>query len=161
MSVELEHLESGTGRLIGFNSLSGAESQRTIFEPGDVLYGKLRAYLRKSWFADCAGGCSTEIWVLQAESSMILPEYLAQLVRTNRFDAAASNTHGTHMPRSEWSVVGEAVFDLPALDEQQAIAEVLNDMDAEIEALEVRLAKTRDLKTGMAQELLSGRTRLV
>ena len=49
---------------------------------------------------------------------------------------------------------------LPLLEEQQAIAEVLTDMDAEIEALEARLAKTRDLKTGMAQELLSGRTRL-
>ena len=49
---------------------------------------------------------------------------------------------------------------LPPIDEQQAIAEVLTDMDAEIEALEARLAKTRDLKTGMAQELLSGRTRL-
>jgi type I restriction enzyme S subunit len=50
---------------------------------------------------------------------------------------------------------------LPSLDEQRAIAEVLSDMDAEIEALEKRLAKTKDLKTGMAQELLSGRTRLV
>jgi type I restriction enzyme S subunit len=51
--------------------------------------------------------------------------------------------------------------DVPSLDEQCAIAEVLSDMDAEIEALEKRLAKTKDLKTGMAQELLSGRTRLV
>jgi type I restriction enzyme S subunit len=45
--------------------------------------------------------------------------------------------------------------------EQRAIATVLSDMDSEIEALEARLAKTRDLKTAVAQELLSGRTRLV
>ncbi len=50
---------------------------------------------------------------------------------------------------------------LPSVPEQTAIASVLSDMDAEIEALERRLAKTRALKQGMMQELLTGRTRLV
>jgi type I restriction enzyme, S subunit len=50
---------------------------------------------------------------------------------------------------------------LPHEDEQTAIAEVLSDMDAELAALEQRLAKTRDLKQGMMQDLLTGRTRLV
>jgi type I restriction enzyme S subunit len=45
--------------------------------------------------------------------------------------------------------------------EQEAIANVLSDIDEEIDALEKRLGKTRDLKQGMAQELLTGRTRLV
>lgn len=45
--------------------------------------------------------------------------------------------------------------------EQSAIAAVLSDMDAEIEALEARRAKTRDLKQAMMQELLTGKTRLV
>jgi len=49
---------------------------------------------------------------------------------------------------------------LPLLDEETAIAAVLSDMDAEIAALEQRLAKTRALKQGMMQELLTGRTRL-
>lgn len=49
----------------------------------------------------------------------------------------------------------------PTLAEQTAISEILSDMDAEITALEARLAKTRDLKQGMMQELLTGRTRLV
>lgn len=55
----------------------------------------------------------------------------------------------------------EQPIDLPPLKEQEAIAAVLSDIDAEIEALDKRLAKTRDLKQGMAQELLTGRTRLV
>lgn len=50
---------------------------------------------------------------------------------------------------------------LPSSDEQAAIATVLSDMDAELAALERRLAKTRALKQGMMQELLTGRTRLV
>jgi type I restriction enzyme S subunit len=49
---------------------------------------------------------------------------------------------------------------LPGRAEQDEIATVLSDMDAEIEALEARLAKTRDIKVGMMQELLTGRTRL-
>lgn len=50
---------------------------------------------------------------------------------------------------------------LPCPEEQTAIANVLSDMDAEIEALEARLAKTRGLKTGMMQALLTGRIRLI
>ena len=50
---------------------------------------------------------------------------------------------------------------LPPLPEQTAIAAVLSDMDAELVALEQRLDKTRALKQGMMQELLTGRTRLV
>ena len=48
----------------------------------------------------------------------------------------------------------------PTIEEQTAISTILSDMDAEIEALEAQLAKTRDLKTGMMQDLLTGRVRL-
>jgi len=51
-------------------------------------------------------------------------------------------------------------FKLPELIEQIAIAQVLSDMDAELEKLETRLAKTRDLKAGLMRELLTGRIRL-
>lgn len=47
------------------------------------------------------------------------------------------------------------------LAEQQAIASVLSDMDAEIEALEARRDKVRHIKAGMMQELLTGKTRLI
>ncbi|MCY1556843.1 hypothetical protein D9M68_936360 [compost metagenome] len=50
---------------------------------------------------------------------------------------------------------------LPSAEEQTAIAAVLSDMDADISALEARLAKTRAIKQGMMQELLTGRTRLI
>ncbi len=50
---------------------------------------------------------------------------------------------------------------LPAPPEQTAIATVLSDMDGEIEALEARLAKARQVKQGMMRELLTGRVRLV
>lgn len=53
------------------------------------------------------------------------------------------------------------LFSLPPLPEQQAIAQVLSDMDTEITQLKARLEKTNAIKQGMMQELLTGRTRLV
>ncbi len=49
----------------------------------------------------------------------------------------------------------------PCIAEQTAIAEILSDMDAEIAALEAKLAKARQIKQGTMQELLTGKTRLV
>lgn len=49
----------------------------------------------------------------------------------------------------------------PTTEEQNAIAQVLSDMDEEISALEAKLSKSRQIKQGMMQELLTGRTRLV
>ena len=56
---------------------------------------------------------------------------------------------------------GYAVYLPPDRSEQTAVAAILSDMDTELSALESRLVKTRDLKQGMMQELLTGRTRLV
>jgi type I restriction enzyme, S subunit len=50
---------------------------------------------------------------------------------------------------------------LPPSEEQATIAAILSDMDAEIAALDVKLAKARQLKQGMVQELLTGKVRLV
>ena len=55
----------------------------------------------------------------------------------------------------------ELTFSVPELPEQTAIAEILSDMDAEIAALEAKLAKTRQVKQGMMSVLLTGRVRLV
>ena len=49
----------------------------------------------------------------------------------------------------------------PEIEEQTAIATLLSDMDKEIQTLNQRLNKTRQIKQGMMQELLTGRTRLV
>ena len=62
-------------------------------------------------------------------------------------------------------IIGKKQFEdvlipVPPLSEQEAIAEVLSDMDAEIEALEAKRAKYESIKEGMMQELLTGKTRL-
>lgn len=90
-----------------------------------------------------------------------MTDYLFQLITTDQFIEAASNAYGTHMPRSDWNVVKNYEMRLPLLPEQTAIATVLSDMDAAIASLEGRRDKTRLLKQGIMQELLTGRIRLV
>ena len=159
--VDLEHLESGTGRLLGTTSMSTSLSQKTRFVAGDVLFGKLRAYLKKSWLASFDGVCSTEIWVLEPIARNCDSSYLAQLVRTDGFAEAAGSTYGTHMPRSEWNVVKNWEVLVPAVDEQRAIGTVLGEMDAEIDALVGQRDKAELIRQGMAQDLLTGKVRLV
>ncbi|CBG70022.1 putative type I restriction enzyme fragment [Streptomyces scabiei 87.22] len=157
--VELEQVESGSGRLVGKSQAADAISLKAVFRPGDVLFGKLRAYLRKFWFADVAGLCTTEIWVLRARPG-VDSRFVRSIVETERFIEAASGAYGTHMPRSDWGTVRSLSVDIPPHDEQRAIASVLADIDREISILHARLAKARDVKQGMMQQLLTGRTRL-
>jgi type I restriction enzyme S subunit len=68
---------------------------------------------------------------------------------------------GTKVSGISKSNIPKLLLTFPPLPEQTAIAAVLSDMDAELAALEERREKTRQLKQGMMQELLTGRTRLV
>ncbi|GJQ23235.1 MAG: hypothetical protein HBSAPP01_10250 [Candidatus Brocadia sapporoensis] len=67
----------------------------------------------------------------------------------------------TALPSLSGREIATLEFGIPEFKEQTAIAQVLSDMDAEIEALEKKLDKFRMIKQGMMQELLSGRTRLI
>jgi type I restriction enzyme S subunit len=159
--VELEHIESETGVLLGNTSTGDNSSLKSVFREGDVLFGKLRAYLRKYWLATKPGVCSTEIWVFAPNVHLVISAYLYQLVKVDRFIDVTSTAYGTHMPRSDWTVVKNYELRLPTIPEQTAIAEVLTAMDAEMSALEARRHKTRALKQAMMQELLTGKIRLV
>ena len=163
LCVELEHIGQGNGRLTRSSSSSSAServSTKYRFEVGDILFGRLRPYLRKWWHADRAGVCSTEIWPLATDPSKADNAFVYALVQAGRLNEAANVSYGTHMPRADWGVVSEVALPLPPLAEQRAIAAVLSDMDAEIAALEGRRDKTRAVKQGMMQQLLTGSIRL-
>jgi type I restriction enzyme S subunit len=158
-SVELESIDQGTGRLLVISEATGSGSKYS-FKKGDVLFGRLRAYLRKYWFATFDGVCSTEIWPLVARDERLFGGFLFLLVQTSEFMSAAGVSYGTHMPRSDWSVLKQLAIRLPPAPEQKAIAAVLFDMEAELTALEARRNKTLDVRQAMMQELLTGKTRL-
>ena len=158
--VELEHIGQGDGRLTSHGRAERTASTKHRFEPEDILFGRLRPYLQKWWYADRAGICSTEIWPLVVEQGRAESGFVYALVQTGRFLDAAEASYGTHMPRADWNIVSGVEFSLPPLPEQRAIATVLSDMDAEIAALQQRLDKTRAIKQGMIQQLLTGSIRL-
>jgi len=85
------------------------------------------------------------------------------LVFSTRFyDRVMSMTAKSSVDSVRLEMIADMQIPLPPTgDEQRAIAEVLLDMDAELAALGQRRDKTRTLKQGMMQELLTGRTRLV
>jgi len=159
--VELENIASGSGHLLGVTYTSNTSSLKTMFQSGDVLFGKLRAYLKKYLLADFAGVCSTEIWALEANKIHAIPEFLAQVVRMEDFIESASLSYGTHMPRSDWSIVSRLLVSVPSLREQEKIGEALRAMDDELEALTEQVSKLRMVKEGMMQDLLTGKVRLV
>lgn len=159
--IELEHIGQGTGSLTGYSDVTTQSSLKSQFETGDVLFGKLRAYLRKYWRSERSGVCSTEIWVMVPKRNEITSNFLFQIVTTNRFIEAASVAYGTHMPRSDWNIIRKFEVAIPSIPEQTAIATVLSDMDAEIAALEQKRDKYKAVKQGMMQVLLTGKVRLV
>jgi type I restriction enzyme, S subunit len=131
---------------------------RTPIPKAQVLYFQISP---NRFRANLDSSGSTEIWPLSPRDERICAEFLHLFVQTNGFVNAAGVSYGTHMPRSDWSVLKKIFISLPPLAEQTAIAAVLSDMDAELLALEARRDKTRNLKQAMMQELLTGRTRLV
>ena len=130
---------------------------------GDILISNIRPYLKKIWLSDRAGGCSTDVLVLRSKEEGVESSFLySVLCDDSFFDFVMANAVGTKMPRGDKKVIADYVLYVPpTLAEQKAIAKVLGDMDEEIAALEAELAKTRLLKQGMMQELLTGKVRLV
>lgn len=101
-----------------------------------------------------------DILVIRCEKSAVHGPFLSLLIRYEEAQVLQLVTGSTvyHLYGSDMKNFGVV---LPPVAEQTAIAAVLSDMDAELAALEQRREKTRALKQGMMQELLTGRTRLV
>ena len=160
LCVELDHIGQGDGRLLVRSAARHSTSSKYRFSAGDVLFGRLRSYLRKFWYADRDGICTTEIWPLMVDPMQADGGFLHFIVQSDRFIEAASISYGTHMPRTDWEVMQNFEICLPPVQEQVAIGAVLSDMDAEIVALERRRDKVRAVKRGMMEQLLTGRVRL-
>lgn len=160
LCVELDHLSQGDGRLLTYSEARHSASSKYRFEVGDVLFGRLRPYLRKYWLANREGICSTEIWPLMADPTQVDSGFLLSVVQSNHLIQAASASYGTHMPRADWGVIKGLKVGLPSVEEQAAIATALSDADALIESLDRLIAKKRAIKQAAMQQLLTGQTRL-
>ena len=95
-------------------------------EPGDVLFGKLRPNLVKSWVADRKALASTELLCLRP-TSHVDSRWLGYLVRSVPFvEWAITSSEGAKMPRTSWSRLGTYRLTLPPLSNQRLIADCLD-----------------------------------
>lgn len=160
-SVELENIESETGRILGSESVTGLSALRSRFETGDTLFGKLRPYLRKFANPTFDGICSTEIWVLRAKTAKLDPSLLFYLVQTPEFDAAATKQSGSRMPRADWDLVSTTPIPCPRDSTHQLEAAAV--LSAALNATHPEMLKLEALQTqkrGLMQRLLTGEWRL-
>lgn len=153
--VELENLVEGGG-LQGDLSLRTAST--SVFREHDILFGRLRPYLRKFWFANTSGVKSGEIWALH--SSTLKPEFLYALVQSRRFLNLALQTAGTKMPRAEWETIAEANLAVPTIcEEQEMVGNLFMKMDQLIAAEKRKLNLLKDKKTALLQRIFTQKIR--
>jgi len=104
------------------------------------------------------------IYVVFSVAEQINSYFLHRLLKLDSYRQKFKSGTSSSVDRRgslRWPAFAEITVCIPTLPEQAAIAEVLSDMDAELAALQQRRDKTRTLKQGMMQELLTGRVRLV
>ena len=135
--------------------------------PNAVMVSKLNPRIPRIWTPldiPESSICSTEFLVLVPKigvSRNFLHVVCSSTSFCEQMELTATGTTGSHQRINPTDALNIDVNFPPTEAEQTAIAEVLSDMDAELAALEQRRDKTRALKQGMMQELLTGKTRLV
>jgi type I restriction enzyme S subunit len=151
----LEHLASGRPALVGRGKETDVKSGKTEFRAGDVLFGKLRPYLRKSTMAPEDGICSTDILVFRP-TKKATPEFICFLTHSDEFIRhAQATTSGVQHPRTSWGGLREFQLHAPPLCEQQKIVAVLSLVQQAIEQQERLITLTTELKTGLLDQLFT------
>ena len=126
--VEYEDIVSGQGTLN--KDINKKKSCKTgiLFDNGDVLFGKLRPYLKNWLFATFMGIAVGDFWVLRANNADGL--YIYTLLQIDAFQDIANQSTGTKMPRADWSLVSKQRFLTPTVvPEQRKIGEFFKQLD--------------------------------
>lgn len=154
--IGLEDVESGSGRYLPTegNSRQTEDSTVGVFEKGQVLYGKLRPYLRKAIIANFDGVCSTEFLVLQSEE--VLPELLQSwLLSTNVTQQIEATCEGAKMPRADWEGIGNIPMPLPPSTEQALIRDKVKTETTRIDDLITKKNRFIELLKEKRQALIT------
>ena len=123
-TVGLEHLDSGEVELTRWNE--GVETTFTKeFEKGQVLFGRRRAYLHKAVVAPFDGVCSGDITVIAAGDGLS-PRLLPFIIQNDAlFKHAVEKSAGSLSPRVKWQGLAEFEIELPGIQTQEGLADVL------------------------------------
>lgn len=153
--IGLEHLAQGFPIFVGMGVESEVKSSKTAFKIGDILFGKLRPYLRKAAQATFNGVCSTDILVFRS-LECCESNFLKYLVHTDQFvDYAKSTTSGAQHPRTSWPSLKKFRLSLPTLPEQKQIAQILSTVQRAIEEQKRIIDTTTELKKALMQKIFT------
>ncbi|OXI22523.1 restriction endonuclease subunit S [Burkholderia sp. AU15512] len=131
--IALENIESWSGKFVPTETKFVGEG--VAFEPGDILFGKLRPYLAKAYLADCSGEAVGDFHVLRP-SERLVPRFLQYQVLSQEFIAMVDgSTFGSKMPRVNWEFLSNMILAIPPSDEQRTIAGFLDRETRKIDAL--------------------------
>lgn len=155
--VGLENIESGTGQFNATDSLF--EGNGIDFKKGDILYGKLRPYLRKVWIAEFDGNAVGDFFVYRVQKNAN-EKYVKWLFLSNGFtEIANSSTDGAKMPRVSSDFIRNLEYYLPPLCEQTAIAAYLDEQTTKIDALiaekQTQVENLRAYRTSLITEIVT------
>jgi type I restriction enzyme S subunit len=135
--VGLEHIEPQSLHLRRWGKGSDVTGTKLRFRKGDIIFGRRRAYQRKLVVAEFDGICSAHAMVLRAKPDRVLPEFLPFLMMSDRFmSRAVEISVGSLSPTINWTTLNLEEFDLPPVDQQRRIAEILWAVDEVRQAYE-------------------------
>lgn len=124
--IGLEHLEPGSLHIRTWGNVADGTTFTRRCRPGQVLFGKRRAYQRKVAVAKFDAVVSGDIYVFAPADDRLLPEFLPFICLSERFfQYAVETSAGSLSPRTNWKHLAEFEFARPPLEQQRRIAEVL------------------------------------
>ena len=153
--VGLEHLIPEEITLTAWDE--GSENTFSkMFRKGNVLFGRRRAYLKKAAVAPFDGICSGDITVIEAKPDRILPELLPFIIQNDDlFDFAVGKSAGSLSPRVKWEHLKNYEFELPDMEKQKELAELLWAMDNTKKSYQKLIAATDELVKSQFMEQFS------
>ncbi len=142
----LEHLDSGSLKVARFGTDTAPKGEKLIMHKGDVLFGKRRAYQKKVAIAPFDGIFSAHGMVLRPKEEVIDKDFFPLFISSDYFlDEAIKISVGSLSPTINWRDLKELEFELPGLEEQKRLAEVLWAIRDTLEAYKKLLVKTDEL----------------
>ncbi|MFS7253921.1 hypothetical protein CKN63_12335 [Carnobacterium divergens] len=150
--VEFEDIVSGEGRLNKDVSHKFDDRKGILFSSQNILYGKLRPYLKNWLLADFKGIALGDFWVFKSINSD--PKFVYSLIQSNHYQKVANDTSGTKMPRSDWKKVSSTEFQIPSsLEEQKKIGSFFKKLDDTIALHQRKLDLLKEQKKGFLQKM--------
>lgn len=144
--VGLEHLDSGSLKVSRYGSDIAPIGEKLIMRKGDVLFGKRRAYQKKVAIAPFDGIFSAHGMVLRPKTEVIDEEFFPFFISSDYFlDAAIKISVGSLSPTINWRDLKELCFDLPSLEDQHKLAQVLMSITELRESYQTLLTSTDEL----------------